>query len=46
MAAGSDITINSGSVTASSTSGAGIGGGYGYGGSCENITINGSSVTA
>ena len=43
---GSDITINSSSVTASSTDGAGIGGGYGYGGSCENITINGGSVNA
>ena len=44
--AGSNITINSGSVIASSTDGAGIGGG-GYGaGSGSNITINSSSVTA
>ena len=42
--AGSNITINSGSVTASSTDGAGIGGGEG--GSCENIIINGGSVNA
>ena len=39
-----NITINSGSVTASSTSGAGIGGGL-YG-SCKNITISGGSVNA
>ncbi|MEO2705424.1 hypothetical protein ABHA60_18025, partial [Blautia wexlerae] len=39
-----NITINSGSVTASSTSGAGIGGGL-YG-SCNNITISGGSVNA
>ena len=42
--AGSDIIINSSSVTASSTNGAGIGGGEGN--SCKNITINNSSVTA
>ena len=42
--AGSNITINSASVTASSTDGAGIGGGEGN--SCKNITINNSSVTA
>ena len=42
---GSDIIINSSSVTASSTNGAGIGGGR-NGNSCENITINSSSVTA
>ena len=39
-----NITIKSGSVTASSTSGAGIGGGL-YG-SCNNITISGGSVNA
>ena len=43
--AGSDITIKSSSVTASSTDGAGIGGG-GYGGSGSDITINGGSVKA
>ena len=44
--AGSDITINNSSVTASSTDGAGIGGG-GYGtGSCSNIIIDSCSVTA
>ena len=42
--AGSNITINSASVTASSTDGAGIGGGlYGDG---SDIIINSSSVTA
>lgn len=40
----SNITINSGSVTASSTWGAGIGGGLN--GSCSDITINGGSVKA
>ena len=39
-----NITIKSGSVTASSTSGAGIGGGL-YG-SCNNTTISGGSVNA
>ena len=43
--AGSDIIINSSSVTASSTNGAGIGGGKGGAGS-NNITINGGSVKA
>ena len=39
-----NITINSGSVTASSKSGAGIGGGNS--GFCSNITIKSGSVTA
>ena len=44
----SNITINGGSVNASSTCGAGIGSGYGgkSSGSCSNITINGGSVNA
>ena len=40
----SNITINSGSVNASSKSGAGIGGGLN--GFCSNITINSGSVNA
>ncbi len=40
-----DITINGGSVTASSTDGAGIGSGY-NGTTCGNITISGGSVQA
>ena len=40
----SNITINGGSVNASSFCGAGIGGGRN--GSCSNITINGGSVNA
>ena len=44
----SNITINGGSVNASSFWGAGIGSGFGDGssGSCSNITINGGSVNA
>ena len=41
--AGSDITINNSSVTASSTDGAGIGS---AGGTCSNIGISGGSVKA
>ncbi|MDD3251681.1 MAG: hypothetical protein PHV18_03875 [Lachnospiraceae bacterium] len=39
------VTINGGTVTASSYYGAGIGGGYGYGGA-GTVTINGGMVTA
>ena len=44
----SNITINGGSVNASSYFGAGIGSGFGDdpSGSCSNITINGGSVNA
>ena len=44
----SNITINGGSVNASSFWGAGIGSGFGDGssGSCSNITIKGGSVNA
>ena len=41
---GSNITINGGSITASSTVGAGIGGGNKWNG--ENIVINGGSISA
>ena len=41
---GGNITINGGTIEATSTNGAGIGGGYTGGGG--NITINGGTVTA
>lgn len=43
---GSNITINGGSITASSTVGAGIGGGGYTGGNGEKISINGGTITA